>query len=331
MKKYDEIAALIAKGNVANNTNATNRLNPVPIDKSSIFNSFATASEYALNSGVAYEGQVIAVTEDNSTKVYVLDSSVASGLKNVGILSASELCGLNDMLSSLSSVLSGQISVLSNYAISIEISANGISSKINSICSDLSNEINKKIWIEDQISGISGYNNLSILKIGKDNYDQLVGQKEESIISNCLYIVDSDYIDAYGQAISNVIMSAEALPATAYLPSEATNKNYVDALCASLSAETKLSIENVIKTKIDYSGDIKYLSSEHDQLSTNLSLEIQAKSGGDPTILDKLSNNIEISTFYDTFNKPNGYDQIKSELVLSTLYSIIKILGYKQY
>ena len=43
---------------------------------------------------------------------------------------------------------------------------------------------------------------LSVCKISQSEYNKLV--KNESCLSNTLYVVESDYIDAYGQQIKNI-------------------------------------------------------------------------------------------------------------------------------
>ena len=67
--------------------NVQSRNGPFPLDRYSIFSSFAEASAYATLTGatqLGYEGQVVAVTENGIQKVYVLDSSLSTGLRPVG-------------------------------------------------------------------------------------------------------------------------------------------------------------------------------------------------------------------------------------------------------
>lgn len=65
-----------------------------------------------------------------------------------------------------------------------------------------------QIWIEDRISGVSGYSDLSVMKLSSDEYSQMVVLGET--ISNCLYVVQSDHIDAYGRQIKNLSAGTEA-------------------------------------------------------------------------------------------------------------------------
>lgn len=52
-----------------------NRLNPIPLDKTSIFYSYSEASTYALNVNLAYEGQILSVLEDNIVTVYKINAN----------------------------------------------------------------------------------------------------------------------------------------------------------------------------------------------------------------------------------------------------------------
>ena len=66
----------------------------------------------------------------------------------------------------------------------------------------LSDEISTKIFINNQDGGIDGYYDLSVVKISKSDYENLVS------LSACddktIYIVYSNIIDVYGQRVVNV-------------------------------------------------------------------------------------------------------------------------------
>lgn len=131
---------------------------------------------------------------------------------------------------------------------------------------DLSVDLSNKIYIDDKVNNdINGTSDLSIVKISKEEYDSKVSLEINALCANTLYIVDSDYIDAYGQTMQNLTMANDNNA------SEATNKHYVDSLCASLSDTVALSVENLQAQIISNDGDIKYLSSQHGWLSTALS------------------------------------------------------------
>ena len=65
-----------------------------------------------------------------------------------------------------------------------------------SVKADIS-ALDKKITIDDRISGVFQQVDLSIIKLSTDEYEQIVGTS--SILSNALYIVEGSFEDAYGQ------------------------------------------------------------------------------------------------------------------------------------
>ena len=77
-----------------------------------------------------------------------------------------------------------------------------LSDEVSAISNDLSSAISSKIWITDlnnDGSMTSGnMDALSVIKITKDDFDRNVGTGTMTMSSNILYVVSSDYIDAYG-------------------------------------------------------------------------------------------------------------------------------------
>ena len=72
-KNYNDIyTAVYTKGNKMDFTNSMIRGNGIPLDITDIYNSYAAAKNYVDSNPVAYEGQVLAVTENNDTTVYVI-------------------------------------------------------------------------------------------------------------------------------------------------------------------------------------------------------------------------------------------------------------------
>lgn len=63
-------------GNIMDWTNALTRLSGVPVDITEVYNSYDKAVEYAATNPVAYEGQLITVTENGDTTVYVITPAV---------------------------------------------------------------------------------------------------------------------------------------------------------------------------------------------------------------------------------------------------------------
>ena len=65
------------------------------------------------------------------------------------------------------------------------------------LINSLSDKIDKKIYIEDKISSeISGYSDLSVIKLSSNEYQDLVVSGATS--PSVLYVVESDFINAYG-------------------------------------------------------------------------------------------------------------------------------------
>ena len=71
---------------------------------------------------------------------------------------------------------------------------------MNKISGDLGETISSKIYIEDRIGKdgglVSGYSDLSVIKLSSNEYQDLVDR--DATLSNALYIVESDFINAYG-------------------------------------------------------------------------------------------------------------------------------------
>lgn len=77
-KSYNDIyTAVYIKGNKMDFTNSMIRGNGIPLDITDVYNSFEAAQNYVNSNPVAYEGQVIAVTENNDTTVYVIAARLA--------------------------------------------------------------------------------------------------------------------------------------------------------------------------------------------------------------------------------------------------------------
>jgi hypothetical protein len=72
---YNTITDLFTK-NSLDQTNTFNRLNGIPLDKTSIYNSFSDAATYAKDSGSAYVGQIIAVITDTDVEAYIISPQV---------------------------------------------------------------------------------------------------------------------------------------------------------------------------------------------------------------------------------------------------------------
>lgn len=72
-KNYSEIyASIFDKKNKMDFSNAMIRGNGIPLDATEVYNSLKAAIKYAATDPVAYEGQLLAVTENGDTNVYVI-------------------------------------------------------------------------------------------------------------------------------------------------------------------------------------------------------------------------------------------------------------------
>lgn len=101
-----------------------------------------------------------------------------------------------------------------------------VSTELNTLSSDTA----KKIWIKDPVdeNAPNGcYADLSVVKITNDEFKNMA--VHDILQTSVLYIVSSDYIDAYGQQLCNLTMpDYEGVAAT---------KPYVDEKTDSVQAE----------------------------------------------------------------------------------------------
>ena len=139
---------------------------------------------------------------------------------------------------------------LSAAALCTEIS--NLSDEVSAISNDLSSAISSKIWIKDLNDDGStltagNMDALSVIKIAKDDFDAQVVTGTLTMCSNTLYVVSSDYIDAYGRQLCNLTMTEDMVA------SEAANKHYVDAKDSKLATDINAvsSSVEVIKSKFN--------------------------------------------------------------------------------
>lgn len=120
---------------------------------------------------------------------------------------------------------------------------------------DLSTALSNKIFIDDRVDRtVNGTSDLSIVKIAKDDYDNGVALGTAPFGGNIMYVVDSDYIDAYGEQLCNLTMPEDSVATVA------TNKHYVDSICADISDTVILSVSNLQSQVISNDNDIMFLS-----------------------------------------------------------------------
>jgi len=109
---------------------------------------------------------------------------------------------------------------------------------------DLSADLSNKIFIKDIGAPIeSKYaegttSDLSIIKITKDKYEEIIATVDtpDQLCSNVLYVISADYMDVYGQVISNLAMT-NYKDGDINIVAEAVNKSYVDTIITNLCSE----------------------------------------------------------------------------------------------
>ena len=119
------------------------------------------------------------------------------------------------------------------YATKTELTnvSNDLSNNYTDLIKNLSDKIDKKIYIEDKISSTSCYSDLQIIKLSSNEYQDLVVSGATS--PSVLYVVQTDFINAYGQQIKN-LSSPE-------LSSDAATKGYVDERFNQISSNSIIS------------------------------------------------------------------------------------------
>lgn len=185
-----------------------------------------------------------------------LSATVANGLAGVFI---------NGM--SLSASLSGKadLTSLQNYYIKTETSsANEISSELkkyqlsgnylstnaldnyyqktdtssaNEISTALANVGGGKVYFDNRISGITGSDDLSVVKLSADEYAQMLD--DGTCLSNAIYIVEAPNIDAFKQQIKNVAPGTNL--------SDAVNLAQLNAVSANAGTITGITMNGTSK------------------------------------------------------------------------------------
>lgn len=93
--------------------------------------------------------------------------------------------------------------------------------KAKQVTEYLSNAISSKIFVcnfDENGNQVSAYTDLSVIKVDKASYELSAVNNE--LLSNALYILSANYVDAYGQQLKNLAGPSDL--------SDATNKGYVD-------------------------------------------------------------------------------------------------------
>ena len=163
----------------------------------------------------------VEIGSDNSISASILDGSVSYSKLSSDVtskfadLEAADT-GLRTDISKLSTDLGDEIDRATAAEEANAAAIEAEAERANAAEQYLSGEIDNKVYVEN---GASTYNQLSVIRISKEEYEAKVGSGSP-LIGNALYIVDSNVIDAYGQQIKNVAAPTDL--------SDATNKEYVD-------------------------------------------------------------------------------------------------------
>lgn len=104
------------------------------------------------------------------------------------------------------------LTALQNYYAKSETSS------ANEISTALENAGGGKVYFDNRVSGVTGSNDLSVVKLSADEYAQML--EDGTCLSNAIYIVEAPNIDAFKQRITNVAPPTDL--------SDAATKEYVD-------------------------------------------------------------------------------------------------------
>jgi len=113
-------------------------------------------------------------------------------------------------------------------------------------------DIEAKVFVDDRISGVSGYSDLSVIRLRAAEYMQLMAA--DALLSSAVYIVQDDNTDAYGKRIVNLAPPVEL--------SDAANMEYVNRQVSGIVIPTDLS---------SFTNGPGYISAETDPVFTSLS------------------------------------------------------------
>ena len=157
-----------------------------------------------------------------------------------------------------------------------------LSTDYTRLIGSLSDKIDKKIYIEDKISSeISGYSDLSVIKLSSNEYQSLVSSK--ATLSNALYIVESDFVNAYGQQIKN--LSAPELS------SDAATKGYVDSSIVNVNTSISDVSSDLLERMSQISGDLGEIISSKIYIEDRIGKDGELVSGYSDLSIIKLSSN----------------------------------------
>ena len=250
---------------------------------------------------MSYVNQHIYLSAKNQI---VGDIDCADFIKD-GMLSTAELCGTTLVMSFNTDADSDPISVeLSNFV-------DNYDSKIET----LSDAIDKKIFVSDSISGISGYSDLSVVKLDAQEYSNLL--VSNALLSNALYIVQDDYIDAYGQQIKNIALPMDL--------SDAATKGYVDNVVSSIQIPTDLSsFTNSPGYLLTHQSLSNYYIKNETSSASEINNAFELSSGNKVFIDDRISGIVEQTDLSIVHLSSSEYEQLcaNGQILSNALYIV---------
>ena len=133
---------------------------------------------------------------------------------------------------------------------------------------NLSNAVSTKIFIQqdESVSYTSAYDDLSVIKIQKPDYEQRL--IDEKLISNAIYVVSSDVLDAFGERIVNVADGTSV--------SDAVNVGQLKSVSSDVVGVSN-QVSGLADRITSCENDISLAKSKIKELSVALSLEISSE------------------------------------------------------
>ena len=160
-----------------------------------------------------------------------------------------------------------------------------------------------KVTFDNRISGIVGQNDLSIVKLSSSEYATMLST--HSTLSNCLYVVEESFVNAYGSAIRNV-----GEPSS---DTDAATKGYVDGIVPLSTSQLTNDSGFIVLSDVQIPTDLSsftnspgYLSSVPDTYKTYSETKTSLSSDG-------YSTDADLTAFY-TKSDTSSSQQISEAL-----------------
>ena len=157
---------------------------------------------------VSADNKLVYCVKENDGKIEVHTRNVTSADLGTNKLQTSQIQDLPEICSVISTAIGDEVTTRTaevgflSGAIDDEVATRAAADTF------LSDAIDKKVWIKnptgdaDLCAGVNS--DLSVIKLPKEEYEQMV--IDGTLNESCLYVVSSDYIDAYGEPLCNLTM-----------------------------------------------------------------------------------------------------------------------------